>query len=116
MSAASFQVSVIGWRVAVASAMCTRRAGAGSAEARNAGANGARIEAQRFESEGRSRSSDRGPQQGVWRLGGSEIHCHFIAPAPSCKHQALSAQCRCRSRYRAFSLIRTVYSSISQLL
>ena len=29
-------------------------------------------------------------------------HCHFIAPALSCKHQALSALCRCRSRYGSF--------------
>ena len=34
--------------------------------------------------------------------GASEIHCHFIAPAPSRKHQALSAQCSCRSRYLSF--------------
>ena len=52
-----------------------------------------RIEARRFESEGQSRECR-----------GSEAQfCHFIAPAPSRKHQALSAQCRCRSRYRAFS-------------
>ena len=50
-------LSVLRWRVAVASAMFTRRAGVGSAEAQRAGANGAWIEARRFGLEGRSRSS-----------------------------------------------------------
>ena len=90
-------LSVIRRRVAVASAMFTQRAGVGSAEARRAGANRARIEAQRFGSEGRSRSSDRGQSR---ECGGSEMwQCHFIAPP--CKHQALSTLCRCRSRYRS---------------
>ena len=75
--------SVIKRSIAVASSMFSRRARAGSAKARRAGANGARIEAR------------------------SERHCHFIAPAPSRKHQALSALCHCRSRNRAFSSIRS---------
>ena len=70
--------SVIRRRVTVASSMFTRRAGAGSAEARRAGANGVWIEARRPEQKLGSRA----------RAGSAEArsetrHCHFMAPAPS---------------------------------
>ena len=48
------------------------------------------------------------------RLGDSKMrHCLFIAPVcmPSCKHQALSKLCRCRSRMAAFSSIRSARST-----
>ena len=66
----------------VASAMCTQRAGAGSAEARS-----------KWCADRGSEVRIGGPEQGVRRFGGSEIHCHFIAPAPSlstkrCPHSA----------------------------
>ena len=69
-----------------------------------------RIEARRFGSEGRSRRSDRGPEQGVRRLGGSGIgqwRCHFIAPAPSCRHQVLSATVDPVSSIRSACTIKT---------
>ena len=84
--------NVIRRRVAVASATLEPGAGVGSAEARRAGANGARIEAPRFGSEGRNRSSDQGSEQGVRRLG--DVHCHFIAPALSRKHLASASAIR----------------------
>ena len=65
--------SVNRWREVVASAMFTRRAGVGSAEAWRAGENGAWIEARRFGSDSWSRSSDRWPEQEVWRLGDEVI-------------------------------------------
>ena len=55
-------------RVAVASAMFTRRARVGSAEAQRAGANRARIEAIAGSAEAQ-------------RCGSGEVYCHFIAPA-----------------------------------
>ena len=102
--------SVIRWRVTVASSMFTRRAGAGSAEARRAragsaearraGTNGARIEARRAGAEAQIEGQSR---ECGGSIGDSKMrHCHFIAPAPSLKHQGLSALCHCRSRYRAF--------------
>ena len=59
-------------RVVMASATFTRRAGAGSAEAQRAGANGARIEARRAGAEARIEGQNR-------ECGGSKMrHCHFI--------------------------------------
>ena len=102
--------SVIRRRVAVASAMFTRRAGAGITDAQRAGANGAQIKAQRFGLEGWSRSLDQGPEQGVQRLGDSKMrHCHFIAPALSHKHRCS----RCAAvdpDMTAFFLIRSAYA------
>ena len=95
---------VIRRRVAVASAMFTQRARAESAEA-------LRKQSVDRGSEGQSRSSDRGPEHGVWRLDDSKMrHCHFITPAPSRKHQALllgDSKMRCQSRIAAFSSIRS---------
>ena len=81
--------SIIRRRVAIASAMFTRRAGAGSAEARRARANGAWIEAWRAGvDEGQSRDC------GGWKM----QHCHFIAPALSRKHRCQSCWDRDNSR------------------
>ena len=79
--------SVIRRRVVVASAMFTGRAGIGSTEAQRAGAE-AQIEAKTGSAEAR-------------RCDSGEVHCHFIAPAPPRKHQALSALCQCQSRYHS---------------
>ena len=69
--------------------MFTRRAGAGNAEARRAGANGVQIEARRVGAEAQIEGQSR---ECGGSIGDSKMwHCHFIAPAPSCKHQALSA-------------------------
>ena len=65
----------------VASSMFTRRAGAGNAEARRAGANGAWIEAQRAGAEARIEGLSRECRGSI---GDSKMrHCHFIAPALS---------------------------------
>ena len=70
--------------------MFTRRAGAGSAEARRAGAT-------------ERGSMLGGPEQKLGSRARAGSFFHFIAPTPSHKHQALSALCRCRSDIATFS-------------
>ena len=92
-------LSIIRRRVAVASAMFTRRGGAGIAEAWRAGANEARIEARRPEQKLGSRA--RAGSAEARRLG------YFIAPAQSRKHRCP----RCAAvdpDMAAFSSIRSV--------
>ena len=62
----------------VVSAMFTLRARAWIAEAWTAGANGVRIEAPRFGSEGRSSSSDQGQEQGVRQLGDAAVEICIV--------------------------------------
>ena len=66
--------------------MFTRRAGVGSAEARRAGANGARIElgGSDWRAGAEARIEAKAGSAEARRCGSSygEVHCHFISPAP----------------------------------
>ena len=73
--------------------MFTRRAGAGSTEARRARANGARIEVGIRGPEQKLRSRTRAGSSEDRRCGSEDVHCHFIVPAPFRKHLALTQQC-----------------------
>ena len=90
--------SVIRRRVRVSSTMFTRRAGAGSAEARRAGANGVWIEAWRTGAEARIEGQS-GECGGSIRDSALSFYGTCTVPELA---QALSALCHLRSRYRTF--------------
>ena len=95
--------------------MFTRRAGAGSAKAWRAGANErtSRLESSDGRAGAEARIEGQSWEYGSWRLedagGSGDVHCHFVARAPSRKHQVLSCL-RCAAvdpEIGIFSLIRS---------
>ena len=93
--------SVITRRVAVASAMFTRRAGLGALKlgGPEQSERGSRLGGSDRKARAEARIEAKAGSTEARRCGSGEVHCHFIAPAPPRKHQELSALYHCRSRY-----------------